>query len=148
MILSQQTKEILLKSGWFQGRNIDTTYFEKGLTDEGYLLSSQVVSFLKEFGGLVVDHPHHAVSNEMAQFQLNPLRATEGIYREKVECYEKRDGEGLVTVGEAYNEHMVILMSSTGKVLAAYDDVLILLGLDPLGALEALCESKETPSIP
>lgn len=49
-----------------------------------------------------------------------------------------------MVIGEAYNNHMVILMFAARQVYAAYDESIIFLGKDSVTALETLCEGKDT----
>ncbi|WP_176560085.1 SUKH-3 domain-containing protein [Brevibacillus dissolubilis] len=147
MVISEKTQLLLRKAGWQPDRKIDITDYISVLENEGYTLFPAAIEFLTEFGGLKVTHPHHMVKKSDDFFQTNASVAAEDIWRERVETYEERIGESLVVIGQAYKTHMTMMISPTGRVFAAYDDLLILLGNSPAEALEILCEGKETKEI-
>lgn len=144
---SIKTEEILRKAGWDPKRRVKIENYLQKLLSEKYHVTDEIKTFLVEFGGLTVEHPALRVPNEMDFFHFDTIAAVDGIYREKVETYEQRVEKSLVVVGEAYSNHMVILMATTGEFYAAFDDLLIFLGKDRFEALKSLCEGGETPEI-
>jgi hypothetical protein len=147
MELSQSTKKILENAGWNPLRHIDIQLYQEALSSDGYEMSDKAKSFLVEFGGLELAHPAYRVANEMDNTHFDPLRAISGICHERVETYEERIGEKLVVIGEGYNEQLVLMISESGRIFGAYDDFLTCLGNNPLEALDAICQRKETPEI-
>jgi hypothetical protein len=145
--ISNKVIECLKKSGWNSSRNIDITIYEEALKIEGYKLSESIIEFLKQFGGMDIIVPAFRVPNAFDKTHFDPIKAIRAIYRGNVEEYEKRVGESMVLIGEAYNRHLVLLMSESGKIYGAYDDYLTKLGDNSYEALNALCESKETPEV-
>ena len=51
-------------------------------------------------------------------------------------------------VGEAYQRHMTLAISPSGKVVLGYDELLLLAGDSPEGALENIVLGREMPEIP
>ena len=144
MNISRTTMNLLIKSGWNEDRNIDISEYEKALNKDGYYINSTIRKFLKEFGGLLVYHPHAKLKNEIDFFHFNPIESINSIFKERIESYEDRINEKLTVIGEAYSNHMALIMSESGKIYAGYDDLLLLIGNDYSKALETLCEGKET----
>jgi hypothetical protein len=147
MKISNTTLKFLEKSGWNSCRNIDITIYQEAHEAEGYKLSNIAEEFLKQFGGIEIVHPAFRVPNAFDKTHFDPIKAIRAIYRGNVEEYEERVGESMVLIGEAYNRHLVLLMSESGKIYGAYDDYLTKLGDNSYEALNALCESKETPEV-
>ena len=142
MNFSKETKATLLKAGWYESRHIDIEKYKMTLILEGYVSNDLVNGFLTEFGGIEVTHSAFLAKGKLDTFHFDVIRAIEGVYRECVETYEQKVGESLAVVGEAYSNHLVLLMSISGKFYGAFDDVLILIGNNKFEALEALCSNK------
>jgi hypothetical protein len=119
----------------------------KRLVTEGYEPTSHLTDFLGSFAGLRVSHPAARAPGFEDYFHLDPIKAVNGIYRERVNMYEERVGERLCVFGEAFREHMVLMMSSTGTVYAAYEDVLVRVGSSGEDAIEALCTGRKLEHI-
>lgn len=146
-LLSKVAIEAVMKSGWTVDRKISIDHYEKALKDELYILNEHIAEFLSQFGALEVTIPAYRDPKKSDCFHLDPLRAINHIYRERVETYEEHVKESLVVIGEAYSEHLTLMMSESGKVYGAYDDYLTLLGCNGFEALESLCCGKETEII-
>ena len=50
-------RDILLSSGWYEGREVNIDEYLEWFSSEGYKPSPSVISFLKEFGGLEITIP-------------------------------------------------------------------------------------------
>lgn len=145
---STTTEKCLLQSGWNPERSVDAAGYKEQLESEGYLVDTVILEFLTRFGGLYVEHPHAKVPGAIDHFSLNPVEAADSICYERVATYEERVGEKLCVVGEAFRRHMVLMMSSSGVVYAAYDDTLVRVGNSGQDALEALCTGRELEHVP
>jgi hypothetical protein len=144
------SKDIVLKLeefGWSPQRKIDTTDIIKSLIQEGYKLNKYALKIIEQFGNLEFKQPAFKKEGETEKLHFNSLRASDHIYREKVEEYEIRVGDYLVVIGEAYNEHLILMVSDKGVVYGGYDEYLTLLGSSFEAAIEALFYSKETKEI-
>lgn len=51
-IINPRTYEVLKHFGWYEGRRIDVTEFEKAMRNHGIVLTEQQLSFFSEFSGL------------------------------------------------------------------------------------------------
>lgn len=147
MQLSQKTLDLLEKAGWYQDRSIDIAEYERVLSAEGYKISEYAREFLKRFGGLTVTHPQARVADMEDRFHLNPVKAANDVYCERIQSYEEMVGESLVVIGQAYREHMILSMSESGKVYASLDNLLLKLGNSGFEAIETLCQGKEPAKI-
>jgi hypothetical protein len=145
--ISNKVIECLKKSGWNSSRNIDITIYEEALKIEGYKLSESIIEFLKQFGGMEIIVPAFRRPDDFDKIFIDPIKAINGIYRGNVIGYEERTGESMVVIGETYDEQLVLLMSETGKIYAAFDHFLTKLGDNVYEAIENLCESKDTPDV-
>lgn len=140
--MTNKTLEYLKASGWREDRKIDSTMYIKALKEDGYEINEVVESFLSNYGGLEVSHPHHSEPTDMDKFHFNAKLATESCFPEVVEEYMERIGEKLVVVGRCSTEHMVVMISHSGRMYAGFDELLLKLGDNIEAGLVALCEGK------
>lgn len=54
---SEETFSALEKAGWYDGRRVDTSEYERTVTQKGYPPSPILVCFLQEFGDLKLHSP-------------------------------------------------------------------------------------------
>jgi hypothetical protein len=138
--LSARTQAKMRQTGWYPGRQVDTTAYEAALQAEGYPVHPIVVEFLREFGGLSLVVAQEDPSRSYNRFHFDAARAAERIYVEAVESdYNIRIGAHLCAIGEAYQNHMTLLMDDTGRVYGGYDDTMAYFGESGEAAIEALC---------
>src|SRR5579872_6240667 len=123
--LSAEAGRQLAEAGWSGTRSVDIAHYRAALEAEGYELHAHASSFLRSFGGLRLVAPGDQ------HFHFNAADAARsGSPDWVVETYAKRVGEPLCAIGEAFNGHLVLAMSPTGRVFGGYDDELILIGND------------------
>lgn len=101
---------ILRASGWYEGRSIDIGEIEENLKQLGYIVFQKAEDFLKEFGDLVIeDTINEEIHNTNIRFTSyhahGAFRAEEEIVQEK-----------LIPVGKVDSEHLILLISESGKV--------------------------------
>ena len=53
--MKKEVKEILEKSGWYEGRKINIDEELKDLEDSGLFINEKAKDFLREFGNLNID---------------------------------------------------------------------------------------------
>ena len=147
MLLSEETKKILRQYGWSPERKVDAKPFVDGLKAEGYVVFERAVEFLGQYGGLYLKMPQYRGSG-WDTLHFDAILAAGRIFIDNVWFYEGRVGEKLVPVGEAYNGHYVLMLSESGKMYGAYDDLLRLAGQDCEDAIESMYRRLETPKIP
>ena len=61
-MLTETAKQQLQKAGWFEGRKIDVSHFEKRFTELGYEFFPAARSFLEEFGDLYIKDKYWSIS--------------------------------------------------------------------------------------
>lgn len=61
-MLTETAKQQLQKAGWFEGRKIDVSHYEKKFTELGYEFFPAARSFLEEFGDLYIKDKYWSIS--------------------------------------------------------------------------------------
>lgn len=142
---SRLTTECLTKAGWYPGRTAPLPpEIEAELRADGHDLLASARSFLAEFGGLKVTHPHFRVVGTLDRFVIDPLLATRGTDPAWVREYERRSKEPALTpIGEAARGYLIMCIGPEGAVYGGYDNVLLKLGASGDDMLEALCTGRE-----
>lgn len=109
-----------------------------------------VATFLREFGGLKVTHPHRGLRGAMDSFHISPSAAMKyfPIHDDSLYDCNDRVGKALCAIGTASRDYMILLMDEDGKVYAACDDLMFFVGNSGTEALEALCAGAKLPPIP
>ncbi|RSZ59621.1 hypothetical protein HF313_12780 [Massilia atriviolacea] len=107
--------------GWSEQREVDPAPFLASLAADGYVRFPQAKRFFQRFGGLAGDMPAYRVAGALDRIDFDPARTIACTCRETVRSYEARVQETLVVIGMAYNGHMVLLLSESGRVYGGYD---------------------------
>ncbi|AEV69955.1 SUKH-3 domain-containing protein [Acetivibrio clariflavus] len=117
MPFSQSTKELLIKSGWYENRKIDTTELERLIESRGFKVFPKVKEFLQEYGMLEFRIHHPDIKSEVIVHNTNPIQALgDAGDRRIVAQFEELAKEELVIVGELHNRNLFLMISETGKV--------------------------------
>jgi hypothetical protein len=148
MKFEKPTSDFLRQMHWSEDRTIDTHSYLRRLSEDGYTSTPPIETFLESFGGLEGMMPAHVENAILERIHFDPVEAIGNVYRERVATYEERVGEPLVVVGEAYNSHLTLMLSATGRMYGGYDNFLCLLGNNAAEALVALFEHKGVKEIP
>lgn len=61
-MLTETAKQQLQKAGWYEGRKIDVSHYEKRFTELGYEFFPAARSFLEEFGDLHIKDKYWSIS--------------------------------------------------------------------------------------
>ncbi|MCE3605158.1 SUKH-3 domain-containing protein [Massilia sp. P8910] len=141
------TFDFLRKMGWTEHRAADPAPFLACLVAEGYALFPIVRPFLQRFGGLGGDMPAYRVAGAFDRIDFQPAHAISCTCRAQVTEYEARVHEKLVPIGMAYNRHMTLLLSQSGRLFGGYDDFLCLIGNDVPEAMTNLFERRDMPDV-
>jgi hypothetical protein len=146
MNLDQQTLNALQEGGWSPSRRINLSEFELLAKECGFLISDPIREFLGSFGNL---HVMCRTVNKDNYFHFYPRRATEDIDLTWVhKTYSERlEGAKLFVVGQAYSNHMTLMMDQTGKVYGGFDDDLFMVGENGIAAVNNLCANAKFPTI-
>ena len=125
---------LLQKSRWSNFRKKDITHERNILISEGYAVSSAASIFIKNFSELKISHL--AYSGEgMTESYFSVALATDTIFPNRVKKdYERRCEEELCPIGVGFSEHLVYMISPSGKIFGGYDDLFCKIGDDTEGA--------------
>jgi len=143
MHVNLATKKLLTSLGWSEDRYSDATPYLKVLASDGYPDFFAARSFLENFGGLRGVVPAFKAAGKFDSIHFDPALAIENVYRERVEEYEKRIHEDLVVVGEAYNAHLTLLLSRSGRFFGASDDYLCWIGDNAAEAMNNIFDLRD-----
>lgn len=143
--LHHTTASILEEAGWSQDRRISTATWRDALTKDGYMWFDSAEEFLANLGGLVIP----AAKNEEAVFGsgtliTDPLLAL-GEY-ERIEQREVLLSEQLCPIGE-WSDESVVLISRGGLVYAETTYQVLLLGRNPIDAIDLIIRAHQYPDI-
>ena len=147
-----ETKKVLIESGWYAGRHINIDTCKDALTKANYKLSQRVAQFLSEFDGLRIKFYRPEIP-EYAELNLNCVAAAEGVNALwPLDNYYHRTGQkDLCVIGQAFSNHLTLMMAVDGMVYGGYDDFLCFIANSGEEAIEAICSNqtfKEIPDLP
>lgn len=147
--LSDETVAVLRRAGWRPGRAVDASAYAVAYRKSGYPDLPAAIRFLRGFGGLSLVFPNAHDRSLTNDCHFDAERAAM-IGPEWFEHYAEYLGEEVVPIGQAYSEHMDLLMTSSGRIYSCSESLLCLLGVDGTSALNLLCEGRksECESIP
>lgn len=144
---SQRALECLHAAGWLPGRSIDIRPVMAAYARNDYHPDPHVVDFLRQFNGLQLIYPHSRVRHNLDGCRFDAETAAMGgpLW---VREYEQTLGEKLIPIGEAFHEHMLLMMTSSSSIYAAFEDTLCIVGIDYVDAINNLCEGKDLAHVP
>jgi len=147
-VFSDETIKILRKGGWFEGRSVDSSAWEKLLRKNGYPVHPVVTAFLQEFGGLEFKNPN-SPSRAADDWHFCVERAVESSFSETIlEYYIKRAGHPLCLIGIASKGYLWLMMDETGQVYGGYDEEFFYLGRSGPEAIEKLRTGRPAERVP
>jgi hypothetical protein len=101
-----------------------------------------VRGFLREFGGLSISFPHHKVPDLVDDCHFDACHAASGVFPDRVAKWAGQVDEPLCVIGEAFRNHMTLVMGQSGAVFAGMDDLLLKIGDSGTDAIEGLCTGR------
>ena len=111
--MNKEAKEILEKAGWYEGRNIDISEWERISEEDGFLLFDEAKKFLREFGGLCI-HKYDEYSKE-----FHPYHEFESDSFSDSFIIAKTINEKVICLGIIYGNNSSLYISELGQI---YDD--------------------------
>lgn len=123
--MEQNTKEILKKAGWYEGRKIEIRDIIEFLESKGCYVHEKARKFMEEFGMLNIKTPTSESEEDIKKYNLSRYeKHTTDIYRvfrgafdsEYPEQFEDYIEEKLVVVGELFNENLNLMIAGSGKL--------------------------------
>ncbi|MFE3192939.1 SUKH-3 domain-containing protein [Nocardia sp. NPDC059240] len=114
-----ETERVLRVSGWWPGRQIDTTAWRERMEQGGFRWNDAADRFLGEFGGLTVDISGSGITAARVPFELDPV-LLEGEDDRFTEWGEEI-GESIAPLGELDSGRFFLGMSESGVVYLVVD---------------------------
>lgn len=111
--MNKESKEILEKEGWYKGRNIDISNWEKISKDRKFEIFDSAKNFLKEFGGICIHKYDRVTKKTYAHSRFDKTfffsEMISQIVSEKIICVGTYDENELNLYisesGKMYNDH-------------------------------------------
>lgn len=147
-VTDQKIKDLLIKSGWYENRRIDTSNLLEKVSENGYEILPKVIEFLKEFDGLIIRFYNlkNSLADDDVTIDFNKASELECIERIR-EDYQHRIGKRLCVIGTAYREYFVLIMDEEGRVYGGYDDYLVKIADSAIEAINAIVSGKKFTEI-
>lgn len=115
MQLSKQTRALLEKAGWSEGRAVNTAQLEDTLEKAGYPVFRCVKEFLGSFGGLSIRFP--LGSNYVPDILDFEIRSIVNIVDDLwVKEASKQIGKSLCLLGYAHDMEVVLMMDNESNI--------------------------------
>jgi hypothetical protein len=137
---------LLHEAGWDSDRSINIDLFKRKLEEDGYVLSLAVKDFLKEFGGLKIAFGRYDSTDH---FHFDVITAVEGIHPAWIhQDYSIRlNNHNLCIIGQAYSNHLTLVMDDDGKVYGGFDDELFFIANSGREAIVNICLDRKPEKI-
>lgn len=139
--LRPETQEVLRRAGWSEGREVDPMPYMDRWKSRKVSTSDQALRFVREFGGLRLDHEPHvdaAGVRHMDFTVFDPISATDGISDRMLGEYSRLASLELCPVGQN-RSHMTLLIAASGGFFGGVDNYLFYFGSNPNQALDGIC---------
>lgn len=143
---NQNVELILIESGWTSNRSIDITQYLNIAVSEGYSVCDEVQRFLRKFGGLRLRFDRNGIE-ELLHFDAGRAMLDMDSSWIKKDYSVRLQTNDLCPIGQAFSNHLTILMDSNGSVYGSYDDLLYFFGETPATAIEAICLNRKPVEI-
>lgn len=138
-----RTRSALAQAGWSESRVFDTSSYERACSIFGRHAGATARRFLSSFGGLTLHFPHPRIDGAFDTCHFHAEWAASTIDLDTIREYEVRTGSRLSVVGEAFSDHMVLVMDDDGRLFGGYDDLLLKFGETPADAIDCICEGRD-----
>lgn len=109
----------LIRSGWFEGRCVDTSAWRAELEGSGFVLHEAAELFLSEYGGLSFEYAGSGITRAREDFDLDPLLCLgeEGRFDD----WSKVAGVSLSPLGEIGEGSASLGMDEAGTIYVVVD---------------------------
>ena len=142
-VLSRISRECLVRAGWTKDRRIDVGPHVRQLEADGYAVFDGVREFLARFGGLRLKYPDFRVPEHDDSCHFDAAVASQRISKLTVAAYAEAIGGPVCPVGNAFHDHMVLMMTERGVVYAAFEGALVHIADTPIDTINNLCEGRD-----
>jgi hypothetical protein len=147
-VFSDQSMRCLEKAGWRVDRHVDTSRYEAVWRERGFGVGQLAIKFLSEFGGLSLRYPHFRAPSCEDGCHFIADQASANAQDWRLRQFERALGSHLTVIGEAFSDHMTLLMDEGGRVYGGFENILVRVGDSGADAINALCEGREVQTIP
>lgn len=120
----------------------------KKLSEEGYRIFPLFLDFISRYGGVYGFHSVYKNNDKSEQFFIDPERAVDRIFIERVNNYIERSGCNMIPVGECNNGYITLMYGENGAIYGGCDDYLWEYGCNISLAMDAIINGKEAIEIP
>ena len=131
-MLTKTAKQQLMKAGWYEGRKIDVSHFEKRFTELGYEFFPAARSFLEEFGDLYIKDKYWSISvknsvtvnessTELKEFHYM-LPDKDDELDNDFEDFSKNVGKKIIPAAKIDFGNVALYISEDGKFYAYPND--------------------------
>ena len=141
--LSRTSRDCLARAGWTRDRRIDIAPYVRQLEVDGYTVFEVVRGFLANFGGLRLKYPDFRVPEREDSCHFDAAEASQRISPYTVARYAEAIGKPVCPIGDAFHDHMVLMMTERGVVYAAFEGTLVRIADSGIEAINELCEGRD-----
>jgi len=110
--------DLLMASGWYPGRCVDTSTAESVLVQKGYRLHNAAIAVLAEFSGLTIHGPSDPVKSHARQMCLR-IDADQPM-EDPRSCRDYSDAVGDILVPVGTELCLTVLVGERGAVWGSY----------------------------
>ena len=125
--MKEITKKLLIRSGWNEGRCIDTSPIRKRYEEIKLEYPENVDDFLKEFGDLIII-PRDEKNFDISFNVISAIGCNIDAYYFKECLSEYSVKEEIYPIGMACRNNLLVLMTKTNKFYCFTDGLLLYLG--------------------
>ena len=124
--------DILIQSGWFEGRKVPIDDVINHWKNRKYPLYPNQINFIEEFHNLKFSFKN--INNHRYIIDINPLRNDVPLWALKK--YIEYVGANLVCFGEVVSQNTFLFITQDAKIYGAYEDEIVFWGNNFYESLE------------
>ena len=136
-MFTEKTKKCIIRAGWYEGRVCTMERYFEAIEKKVGHVPQCLGTFMSEFGGLHVKHPHLHIKDQKDNFSIYSDDYMPD--QRDLTSFEEKLSMNIYWIGEASNSFVALYMSEDGRVYADIDGELYLVGYSGKDALDALC---------
>ena len=144
MVFSVKCQQYLLNAGWYSSRKIGTLKATLFLLFSGYKIIPYLNSFITEFGGLEINYKTENGAEFLFHFDIYKAVRDFDIKWIKEDYLNRVNEKNLCVIGQAFSNHVTLMLSDSGKMYGGYDENLFLIGINVHDSIEFLCSGSSS----
>nr|WP_294950208.1 SUKH-3 domain-containing protein [uncultured Mucilaginibacter sp.] len=136
---THNTKQSLINAGWYPERYVNIDFYKERLLEDNYKIFQKVEQFLHQYGGVSIKF--QLLNGAADVLHFNAAKATGDVdpLWAQDDYYNRLGGKELCVIGQAYTDHMTVMMDEGGNVYGGFDDYLGFVARSGEEAIEAIC---------